>query len=71
MKKKYILFSAIVSILVILDQITKWLVAGNLFYGERIPVIGGFFDLVHFRNTGAAFGIFSGLSDAVRDPSFL
>ncbi|HPW45915.1 MAG TPA: signal peptidase II [bacterium] len=70
MKKKYILFSTIVSVLVMLDQITKWLVAGNLFYGERIPVIGGIFDLVHFRNTGAAFGIFSGLAEAIRNPIF-
>ena len=70
MKKKYIIFSSIVSTLVVLDQIAKFLIAQRLVYGERIPVIGGFFDLVHFRNTGAAFGIFSGLSDSVRDPFF-
>jgi signal peptidase II len=28
------------------------------------PVIEGFFDLVHFRNTGVAFGMFSG-SDSI------
>ena len=40
------------------DQITKWWVVLNLEYGSEHPVIPGFFDLVHYGNTGAAFGSF-------------
>ena len=60
MKKKYIIFRH-VSVLDDARQITKWLVA-RILYGERIPVIGGIFDLCAFPKYGAAFGIFSGLS---------
>jgi signal peptidase II len=42
-----------------LDQATKWLVIRSLpFEGERV-VIPGFFTLVHWGNTGAAFSSFS------------
>jgi signal peptidase II len=42
-----------------LDQATKWLVIRALpFDGER-PMIPGFFTLVHWGNTGAAFSSFS------------
>ena len=53
----------------LLDQATKWAVLWHFEYGAEMPVIPGFFSLVHWRNTGAAFsfmsdsnGFFSGLS---------
>lgn len=47
-----------VSIAVIaLDAWTKWLVADRIDTHESVPVIPNFFQLVHVRNTGAAFGI--------------
>jgi len=49
--------AAFISLL--LDQITKLMVVGNLSYADRIPVIEGFFYLTHVRNTGAAFGLFA------------
>ena len=60
----------ITPVVLVLDQLTKWLVVEQLMIGERIPVISGFFDLVHFRNTGAAFGMFSGLASTYRVPFF-
>ena len=45
--------------LFVLDQVTKWAVLRTLEYGEMRPMIPNFFDLVHFRNTGAAFSMFS------------
>ena len=42
---------------VVLDVWTKWLVLGRIRLYEAIPVIPGFFQLVHVRNTGAAFGL--------------
>lgn len=48
----------ILSALVIgLDALTKWLVLRNFEIHEALPVIPNFFQLVHVRNTGAAFGI--------------
>lgn len=41
-----------------LDQATKWWVVQNLEFNSIQPVIPGFFDLVYFGNTGAAFGSF-------------
>jgi len=48
-----------------LDQFTKWLVQGHLELGREITVIPGFFDLVHWRNTGAAWSRFSGNNGAL------
>jgi len=43
-------------VIIILDQITKIWVQGSISMYESIPVIPGFFDLVHVLNKGAAFG---------------
>jgi signal peptidase II len=40
------------------DQLTKWLVVSSIGPGESIVVIDGFFQIVSWRNTGAAWGIF-------------
>ena len=47
---------------VALDQLTKHLVRARFALGETSPVIPGFFQLTYVRNTGAAWGIFSGLN---------
>lgn len=44
------------------DQFTKFLVVRHLPLGAHLPVIEGFFNLVHIRNRGAAFGLLSHLS---------
>ena len=53
---KYLLFLGLP--LLVLDQVTKYLVLRNIPYGGEDPVIPGFFSLVHTTNTGAAFGLF-------------
>jgi signal peptidase II len=46
------------SLLIILaDALTKWTVAAYIDLHEAVPVIPNLFQLVHVRNTGAAFGI--------------
>ena len=59
--QKYILFSVLFVVSVVLDQATKIWVVNNIEYryGE-IEVIPGFFSLVHTQNAGAAFGIMQG-----------
>ncbi len=41
-----------------LDQLTKWLVVTFIRADESVGVIDGFFNIVNWRNTGAAWGIF-------------
>lgn len=43
-----------------LDQLTKWIVLGFLPLGHERVVIEGFFKLVHWGNTGAAWSMFRG-----------
>lgn len=43
----------------ILDRLSKWLVASRLSMHDSIPVIPGFFHITHVENSGAAFGLFS------------
>ena len=50
-------FLAITIAIVILDVWTKALVLARIDLHEAIPVIPNFFQLVHVRNTGAAFGL--------------
>jgi signal peptidase II len=45
-------------VVVVLDQVSKFWVRSSLYYGESIPVIDGFFNLVYVRNPGAAWGMF-------------
>ncbi len=42
---------------VLLDRVTKWLVAANMRSGQTIPVIADFFHITFVENPGAAFGI--------------
>jgi len=44
-------------LIVVLDQLTKWLVVQYIHPSLPIPIIDGFLQLVHWRNTGAAWGI--------------
>jgi signal peptidase II len=42
--------------IVCLDQVSKIIVLKNLRIYESVPVINGFFNWVHVRNRGMAFG---------------
>jgi signal peptidase II len=55
---KRIHYLTITAVIIVLDIWTKWLVVKRIdLHHEAIPVIPNFFQLVHVRNTGAAFGI--------------
>jgi signal peptidase II len=55
-KLRYLLVSLGV---LVLDQWTKWLVEAHLPHHTAQPIIPGFFNLTHVRNTGVAFGLFA------------
>lgn len=44
--------------LIVIDQITKIAVMKGMGLNESMTVITGFFDLVYFKNPGAAFSLF-------------
>ena len=67
---KYKLLLLVTPAVFLLDQLTKLAVLAWVPLGSRIPIIPGFFDLVHFRNTGAAFGILSEVDHGFRVPFF-
>jgi len=50
----YLTISALV---VLADAITKWIIATHVELHETIGVIPNLFQIVHVRNSGAAFGI--------------
>lgn len=52
-----LLLSAVV---IVLDQVTKYMVAGNMLLYEDIPVISGFFHITYVQNTGMAWSMLSG-----------
>ncbi|MDF0728746.1 signal peptidase II [Cytobacillus sp. S13-E01] len=48
------------AITIVIDQLAKYMTRNFMEYGQTIPIINGFFHLTSHRNTGAAWGIFSG-----------
>src|SRR5256885_14989292 len=50
---------ALAGIVVILDQVVKWLALTRLPSGVPVPVIDGFFSLTLVMNPGLAFGMLS------------
>lgn len=60
--KRYIygMLIIVVPVVVLLDQITKAIISHRLNLNQTIGVIAGFFNIVYFKNPGAAFGLFRG-----------
>jgi len=48
--------------------VTKFIVDRAMPLHHSIPIIDGFFSLTYVRNTGAAFGLFSGSTEVFRRP---
>ena len=62
MNKKNILIFSTAFIIVLLDQLTKFLVRQNFQFDESIPIIKNVLHLTYVTNTGSAFGLFKGLN---------
>ena len=60
MKGKYILFTTIAILVILVDQLSKLYVMRHLALHESVEVIPGFFNITYIRNPGAAFGFLSG-----------
>lgn len=60
MKKKSLIVLISLLMLIVFDQIIKYLIVKNFSIGEEKILIDNFFKFIYIRNTGAAFGILSG-----------
>ncbi|MFN8092053.1 MAG: signal peptidase II [Vicinamibacteria bacterium] len=49
----------LIAVVVVLDQLTKWLVVRSIGLHDSVPLVDGLLSLSHVRNRGAAFGILS------------
>lgn len=65
------IFFGVLFLVLVLDQFTKELILRHIGLHEMIPVIPGFFQIVHVHNRGAAFGILRHLPEAITTPLFL
>ena len=46
--------------LIVIDQVTKWIVVNQISYGKSISILPNFFKLTYVKNTGAAWSLFMG-----------
>lgn len=60
MKKKNIITVVFISLLILIDQISKILITKSLELNDSLNVIPNFFNLTYNKNYGAAFGILEG-----------
>ena len=69
--QKYIKFTIAAGIILILDQITKFIILENMPLYHSIEVIPGLFNITHIHNPGGAFGFFADQSPVIRKVVFL
>lgn len=55
MTPKMLIFAASSTVLLILDQLTKWWVRGHIALRGDLPIIPNFLSISHAKNKGAAF----------------
>ena len=58
-RKPNVPYFLLAGVLVVIDQVTKGIVAGKVALYQSIPVIPGFFNITRIHNKGAIFGTFS------------
>ena len=71
MKNKYLWVGSIAGVVLLLDQVTKFLVLRHIRMFEVITVIPGFFNFTYVRNRGAAFGMLAGAPGIWRSAFFI
>ena len=62
---------AVGGMIILLDQVSKLLILHFLPLFSAMEIIPGFFNLVHVRNTGAAFSILAGVNSVWRQSLFV
>lgn len=70
MCSKYKILAIVAPLVFAIDQLTKYFVSTKITLGQGLTIIPGFFDIVHYTNTGAAFGLLAGARASWRTPFF-
>ncbi|MEI6080370.1 MAG: signal peptidase II [bacterium] len=71
-RNKLILLSAIIVVLVvILDQISKYMIYSSMYPYEVKPIISNFFNIVYAKNYGSAFSFLNDAPAWFRKPFFI
>jgi signal peptidase II len=71
MGRKYKILMVLASNIIVLDQITKYLIVEKFRLGESYQVISNFFNLTYVQNKGAAFGLLAQADPSFRIPFFV
>lgn len=69
--RRILLFALCALAVVVCDQATKYAIVSSIPVNHAVEIIPGFFDLVHARNPGAAFGMFSQSTAGYRSTFFI
>ncbi len=56
-KKKWYL--SLIAVIIVVDQISKFFIKGNLKLYDHVTIIKGFFEIIYVRNKGVVWGLFS------------
>jgi signal peptidase II len=67
LNNRYLMAGSIISVILILDQLTKYTIEKRVRLYEVIMVVPDFFNITHVRNKGAAFGLLATASGAWRN----
>lgn len=68
---KYPLVLSLATAVIVLDQLTKWMVRDSFVLYESRPVIEGLFHLTYVRNPGGAFSFLRDVDASIRLPFFI
>ena len=71
MQNRYIRLVVIGGLIVIIDQLTKFFIVKQLPLHHTVAVVSGFFNIIHIKNPGGAFGLLADLSPGMRTFVFL
>jgi signal peptidase II len=71
LKNKYLWVGSIIGVVLVLDQLTKYIIETRVRLYEIITIVPGFFNITHVRNKGAAFSLFAGAPGAFRSVFFI
>jgi signal peptidase II len=71
MKNKYFRLVVISSLIVLVDQLTKFFILKHLLLGQTVKAIPGVFNITYVQNPGGAFGFLANLSPGMRTFIFL
>ncbi len=69
--QSFFLLFFVAGLIVLADQVSKWIIKGSFDLYEIKTVIPGFFNLTYFHNKGAAFGILANADSSWRSYFFI